>query len=67
MQSEQTITTTIQTTDGYAYEILNSLDEIKEMMFDNFIKADTFICLRFTDGKKLYIKKQNIVAFYESE
>lgn len=68
MQSEPITTSTIiQAMDGNCYEILNSITEMENIMFDDFIKPDTFIKLMLPDGIVLHIRKSYIVAFYKSE
>lgn len=68
MQSEPiTVSTIVQAMDGNCYEVLNSITEMENIMFDDFIKPDTFIKLLFPDGIVLNMRKGYIVAFYKSE
>lgn len=63
----KTANTIIHVMDGNYYEVLNSMDEIKSIMFDDFINPDTFIRLMFPDGIALYVRKGSVIAFYISE
>ena len=68
MQSNTNVKNTIlQAIDGNCYEVVNSTDEIECIMYDDFIKPNTFIQLIFPDGCKLHIRKGSIIAFYESD
>lgn len=49
------------------YEVANSVNEIRDLMFDDFIQGNTFLQLRFPDGTDLFVKKKDIESFYESE
>lgn len=68
MQSDiQTKNTFIQAIDGNCYEVANSSKEIETAMYDDFIKPNAFIKLLFPDGDILHIRKDSIIAFYETE
>ena len=56
----------IHTHDGTGYEVINDLEEVKTIMFDEFIESDTFVPLKFPDGGSVFVRKGHITSFYES-
>lgn len=49
------------------FEVLETVEQIKEFVYDKFIEGDTFIQLHFLEGDELFIRKNQMIAFYKSE
>lgn len=59
--------TIIHTSDGHWFEVVNCIEELERIIENDNIKSSSFVTLDFSDGVKLHIKKESIIAFYESE
>lgn len=49
------------------YELDTTIEHVRSLLEDNFIKEDTFLPFQFEDGSKAYIKKSEIVSFNETD
>lgn len=68
MQAQTTVKSTIiHTSDGHWYEVVNCIEELERIIENDNIKPSSFVTLDFSDGVKLHIKKESIMAFYESD
>lgn len=52
---------------GIYYELDTTIEYIRSLLEDEFIKKDTFLTFQCEDGTRVYIKKCEIVSFNELE
>ena len=68
MQAQTIVKSTIvHTCDGNCLEVVNCIEELERIIENDNIKSSSFVTLDFSDGVKLHIKKESIIAFYKSE
>ena len=68
MQAQTIVKSTIiHTSDGHWFEVVNCIEELERTVDDKSISPNAFVQLDFYDGTRLHIKKESIIAFYESE
>ena len=68
MQAQTIVKSTIiHTSDGHWFEVVNCIEELERTVDDKSISPNAFVQLDFYDGARLRIKKESIIAFYESE
>lgn len=49
------------------YELDTTIEHVRNLLEDDFIKDDTFLAFQYEDGARAYIKKSEIVSFNETE
>ena len=68
MQAKTVVKNTIvHTCDGNCFEVVNCIEELERIVDDKSISPNAFVQLDFYDGTRSHIKKESIIAFYESE